>query len=85
MQSIKEIFTSLGENQVLVLSVGEDEAVMDNKDSVTEVFGDEFAIIRCGEDRLPIPVSVIDSVRVMDRYNFIAQTILKMADDDTIA
>ena len=83
MESIKEIFDNLGEDQVLVVYLDDEtSAVMDSNDQVAELFGTEFAMIRFGEEKLPVPVEMIAKIEVMDKMEFVIKTIVKMAEDE---
>lgn len=83
MDTIKEIFDNLGEDQVLVVYLDDEcSAVMTKDDKVSEIFGTEFAIIRFGEERLPVPVEMISKIEIISKMDFVMRTIVKMAEED---
>ncbi len=77
MDTIREIFNNLGDDQVLVIYLDDDcKAVMDSRDKVESVFGLEFALIKCGKDeKIPVPVELITKVEVMSKLDFFLNSI----------
>lgn len=82
MDTIKEIFDNLGDDQVLVIYLDDEcSAVMTNNDKVEEVLGTEFAIISFGDEKLPVPVEMIAKIEIQSKLDFVMKTIVKMAED----